>query len=74
VQQHRHADADRLPVHRREQRLVEGGERAQHLHHRVLGGELRSGEEILQVVAGAEPGALPAQQHRARGLVALRSV
>src|SRR5215470_13972503 len=64
MQEHRHADPDRLSLHGSEERLAEGGERTQELHGRVRGTQDGTAQKILQVVAGAEGSALTAQQYR----------
>src|SRR3989440_596360 len=72
VQQQRHADADGLPVDSGQQRLLERRQGVQEAHHGVLGAEGRAGEEIVEVVAGAEAGALTREQYRPYRRVRLR--
>ena len=67
-------DADRLPLDRRDERLLEPRERANEAPGRsrstFLSGGLRAGEEIADVVAGGEDAAFSAEQQRADAFVA----
>ena len=72
MQQHGDADADRLPVHPRHQRLPERRQGVQKPHHRVLAAELRPVQKIIEVVSRTERGPFAREQHYPHRLVRLR--